>query len=155
METKPSVLFLCTANSCRSQMGQGLLRHLAGDRFEALSAGIDPAAGVNPLAVQVMAERGIDISRQRPTNARDYLGRVPIRTVIIVCDKAAERCPATWPWVGERLVWPFPDPATLEGSADERLERFRDTRDAIEAHLRSWLAGATGIGKEPSSGVAR
>lgn len=151
MNVKPAILFLCTENACRSQMGQGLLRHLAGDRFEALSAGIDPAAEVNPLAVQVMAERGIDISAHHPVNAREVLGHVPIRTVIIVCDKAAERCPSSWPQVGERLVWPFQDPCALAGDEDERLALAREVCDAIEARLRAWLAGAT----DSSMGIER
>jgi arsenate reductase len=136
---KAVVLFLCTANACRSQIAQGLLRELAGDRFEVLSAGIDPAPEVHPLAVRVMAEWGVDIARHNTTHAREYLGRIAVRTVIIVCDKAAERCPTTWPWVGERLVWPFEDPAAFVGPEDQRLAKFRAVRDAIEVRLRDWL----------------
>ena len=85
MDTKPNVLFLCTGNSCRSQMAEGFLRELSSDRFSAYSAGTDPAESVHPLAVTVMAEKGIDISQQQPTNVSNYLGRLAVRHLIIVC----------------------------------------------------------------------
>src|SRR5688572_30302526 len=94
---KPVVLVLCTGNSCRSQMAEGFLRKYHGDKYEVGSAGTDPKPEVHPLAVRVMAEAGIDISRQRPKSLTDYLGHAPVRYVLIVCDKANDTCPRTWP----------------------------------------------------------
>ena len=97
MQKKQNVLFLCTGNSCRSQMAEGLLRHLAGERFEALSAGLEPGKEVHPLAIQVMAEIGIDISSQQPKAVDVYLGKTMIHYLIIVCNKAQSTCPRIWP----------------------------------------------------------
>jgi arsenate reductase len=143
MENKPNVLFLCTGNSCRSQMAEGFLRELGGDRFSAYSAGTDPAEQVHPFAVTVMAEKGIDISQQRPTNVSNYLGRLAVRHLIIVCAGANERCPRTFPGVLNRIFWPFDDPATFVGSPTATLEKFRTVRDEIEAHIKRWLAETT------------
>jgi arsenate reductase len=140
MAGKNKVLFLCTGNSCRSQMAEGFLRHSAGDRFEAHSAGTDPAQRVHPLAVQVMAELDIDISGQRPKGVKEFLGRMPIRYLIIVCDGADESCPRIFPGVLHRLFWPFEDPARLEGEPDEVLAGFRRVRDEIRHQVESWLA---------------
>jgi arsenate reductase (thioredoxin) len=139
MENKPNVLILCTGNSCRSQMAAGLLRDLAGDRFDVYSAGTDPAERVHPLAIQVMAERGIDISGSEPTNVKQYLGRLPVRHLIIVCQGANESCPTTFPGVLNRLFWPFDDPARFEGSETDKLDKFREVRDQIEVKLSAWL----------------
>ena len=137
--SKHNVLFLCTGNSCRSQMAEGFLRHLAGARFEVYSAGTDPADRVHPLAVQVMAETGIDISGQRPKGVKEFLGRMPIRYLIIVCDGADESCPRIFPGVLHRLFWPFADPARFEGQPEEVLEGFRRVRDEIRQQVESWL----------------
>jgi arsenate reductase len=94
MEARPNVLILCTGNSCRSQMAEGFLRQRAGNRFDVFSAGTDPAERVHPLAVEVMAEKGIDISGNQPTDVGKYLGRMAVRHLIIVCAGANERCPA-------------------------------------------------------------
>jgi arsenate reductase len=142
MALKLNVLFLCTGNSCRSQMAEGFLRHFAADRFDVFSAGTDPAEHVHPLAVRVMNERGIDISAQRPKGVKEYLGRFPIRYLIIVCGGADESCPRVFPGVLHRLYWPFDDPAKLEGSAEEVLAGFRRVRDEIESKLGQWLPGA-------------
>src|SRR5882724_10911091 len=91
MGSQPNVLFLCTGNSCRSQMAEGFLRQLGSDRFTACSAGTDPAERVHPLAIEVMDERDIDIGQSRPKNASEYLGRLPVRHLIIVCDGANEK----------------------------------------------------------------
>lgn len=139
MSTKAGVLVLCTGNSCRSQMAEGLLRHHAAERFRIYSAGTDPADRVHPLATEVMRERGIDLSGQPPKHVRDFLGVVPIHTAIIVCDGANETCPTVWPGASERLFWPFEDPASVEGSEEEKLERFREIRDQIEARILDWL----------------
>lgn len=142
MAIKHNVLFLCTGNSCRSQMAEGLLRHLAGDRFDVYSAGTDPAERVHPLAVRVMSELGIDISSQRPKGVKEYLGKFPIRYLIIVCGGADEACPRIFPGVLHRVFWPFDDPAKLQGSEEVVLAGFRRVRDEIESKLRDWLPGA-------------
>jgi arsenate reductase len=131
---KPVVLFLCTGNSCRSQMAEGFLREFGGDRFTPLSAGTEPADSVNPLAVEVMAEKGIDISRQEPTSVGDYLGRLAVRYLIIVCSGANEKCPRIFPGMMNRLFWPFDDPA------GQSIEEFRRVRDEIETQIKKWLA---------------
>jgi arsenate reductase (thioredoxin) len=122
---KPKVLFLCTGNSARSQMAEGYLRHAAGDRFEAASAGIEPK-GLNPLAIEAMREIGIDISRQTSKDVVSLLGQhVPY--VVTVCDNAKERCPI-FPGTWKFLHWSFEDPAAAEGTPAERLMVFRRVR---------------------------
>ena len=142
-ETSPAslrpVLFLCTANTCRSQMAEGLLRAHAGDRFSALSAGLNPGAEIHPLTRQVMAERGIDLSDARPKSVKEYLWHVNPAYVIAVCDRAARECPAVWPGVVTRLAWPLDDPASVEGPLETRLAAFRRVRDEIDARIREWL----------------
>jgi arsenate reductase len=133
MDTKPNVLFLCTGNSCRSQMAEGYLRELGGDRFTALSAGTEPTDRVNATAVEVMAEKGIDISQQEPKNVGDYLGRLAVRHLIIVCSGANEKCPRIFPGMMNRMFWPFDDPA------GQSVEEFRRVRDEIEARIQQWL----------------
>ena len=129
---KQRVLFLCTHNSARSQMAEGLLRHLAGDRFEALSAGT-VATCVRPLAVRAMAELGIDISGQESKTLDRYLG-APFDAVITVCDQANESCPV-FPGAKERLHWSFPDPSKATGTEDDQLAVYRSVRDAIRARI--------------------
>jgi arsenate reductase (thioredoxin) len=130
------VLFLCTHNSARSQMAEGLLRHLAGDRFEAYSAGTE-ATRVRPLAVRAMDELGIDISGQESKTLDRYLGE-PFDPVITVCDQAAEACPV-FPGAKERLHWSFPDPSTATGTEDEQLAVYRSVRDAIRRRIETEL----------------
>lgn len=137
---KPNVLFLCTGNSCRSQMAEGLLRKHGGDRFEVHSAGTDPAAEVHPLAVEVMRELGVDISAQRPKGVGDLLGRLAVRHLIIVCDGANESCPRIFPGMLHRHFWPFDDPAAFRGSPEATREKFRAVRDQIDARIQEWLA---------------
>lgn len=139
MDTKPNVLFLCTGNSCRSQMAEGFLRELGGDRFNVYSAGTEPAAQIHPLALQVMVERGIDISAQEPKDVGRYLGRLPVRHLIIVCAGANERCPRIFPGMMNRHFWPFDDPAAFVGSPQATVEKFRAVRDEIEARIKDWL----------------
>ena len=137
---KQKVLFLCTQNSARSQMAEGFLRHLAGDRFEVMSAGLDPTDEVHPCAVRAMAEVGIDISDQRPKRLGVYLGREFFNYLIIVCARAEERCPKIFPGVGVRFSWAFDDPRSDEGLPyDSLLERFRQVRDEIEIRVKDWL----------------
>jgi len=140
MEKKKNVLFLCTGNSARSQMAEGLLRHIAGDRFEVMSAGLEPKEEVHPLAVEVMRELDIDIANQKPKTVDVYLGRVPVHFLIVVCNKAQATCPRIWPGLmdGNRYYWPLDDPAALQGSADEQLALFRDVRDELQEKLREW-----------------
>lgn len=131
------VLILCTANSARSQMAEGLLRDIANDRFEIFSAGSKPSV-VNPLATAAMRERGIDISGHRSKHLDEFIND-PFDYVITVCDNAAETCPI-FPGPAARIHWSFPDPAATSGSDEQRLQAFRDVRDSIEAQLRKWLA---------------
>ncbi len=140
MENRPNILILCTGNSCRSQMAEGFLRKMAGDRFDVFSAGTDPAERVHPLAVEVMAETGIDISGKEPTDLSEFLGRMAVRHLIIVCKGANEKCPRVFPGSMNRLFWPFDDPASFEGTPAATLEKFRSVRDQIEMRIRTWLA---------------
>jgi arsenate reductase len=139
MDQRHNVLFLCTGNSCRSQMAEGWLRHLAGDSFAAYSAGTEPAGQTHPLAVRVMAEAGIDISQQQPKSLKQYLGKLPVRHMVVVCSGADESCPRIWPGVLHRHFWPFEDPAALTGLEEEVLAGFRQVRDQIRARIEAWL----------------
>ena len=130
--SKQRVLFLCTHNSARSQMAEGLLRHLAGDRFEVYSAGTE-ATHVRPLAIRAMAELGIDISGQESKTLDRYLGE-PFDAVITVCDQANESCPVFF-GAKKRLHWSFPDPSTAIGTEEERFTMYRDVRDAIAGRI--------------------
>ena len=133
---KTRVLFLCTHNSARSQMAEGFLRVMAGDRFEAQSAGTEKTS-VNPLAIQVMAERGIDLGGH---TSKVYDGLMHERWdyLITVCDDANERCPFV-PGSVKRLHWSFEDPSRAKGTEEERLQVFRRVRDQIEQRLAEWL----------------
>ena len=126
------VLFLCTHNSARSQMAEGLLRQLAGDRFEVFSAGTE-ATRVRPLAIQVMAELGIDISGQHSKTLDRYLND-PFDEVITVCDTAAEVCPV-FPGAVHRRHWSFEDPSKATGSEAEQLAVYRRVRDEIRSRI--------------------
>jgi arsenate reductase (thioredoxin) len=136
MTTKPRVLFLCTGNSARSQMAEGYLRHAAVDRFESLSAGVEPK-GLNRLAVEAMREIGIDISRQQSKHVNALLG-TPISYVVTVCDNAKERCPI-FPGAGKVLHWGFDDPAAAQGTQAEKLAVFRRVRDEIIGRIQREL----------------
>jgi arsenate reductase len=133
---KKKVLFLCTGNSARSQIAEGYLRHVAGDEFEPLSAGIEPK-GLNPLAVEAMKEIGIDISRQTSKDVREFLGQA-IPYVVTVCDNAKARCPI-FPHTYKFLHWSLEDPAEAVGSHEERLAVFRRVRDEIAQRIREEL----------------
>ena len=123
---------MCTHNSARSQMAEGLLRHLTGDRFEAYSAGTE-ATHVRPQALRVMGELGIDISGQESKTLDRYLGE-HFDYVITVCDDAKEACPF-FPGAAQRLHWSLQDPAAAEGTEDECLEVFRSVRDRLRHHI--------------------
>jgi arsenate reductase len=120
-------------------MAEGFLRAFGGNRFTAYSAGTDPAERVHPLAVQVMSEKGIDISDGEPKDVGRYLGRLPVRHLVIVCDGANEKCPRTFPGMMNRMFWPFDDPAAFVGSEAATLEKFRTVRDQIESRIKQWL----------------
>ncbi len=134
---KNQVLILCTGNSARSQMAEGLLRHIAGDRFEVESAGTIESF-VRPQAIYAMAEIGIDISGHRSKSLDEFLGR-PFDYVITVCGKANESCPA-FPGRAERIHWNFDDPAEAKGDEDAILAVFRRVRDEISENLRAFAA---------------
>jgi arsenate reductase len=134
---KPKVLFLCTANSCRSQMAEGFLRHHAGDRFEVYSAGAKPGK-LNPSAVEVMKELGIDISGHHSKDVADFLGQ-SFQYVVRVCDKVKDLCPV-FPGALWYLDWSVEDPAAAEGSLAQRLIVFRRVRDEIEGRVLDFVA---------------
>jgi arsenate reductase len=135
-ENKPRVLFLCTHNSARSQMAEGVLRELAGDRFEVHSAGTE-ATHVRPLAIRAMDEMGINISGQESKTLERYVGE-PFDHVITVCDEANEACPF-FPGAKNRLHWSFADPSQATGSEEERLAVFRRVRDEIRERIEQEL----------------
>jgi arsenate reductase len=124
-------------------MAEALLRHYAGDRFEVYSAGLQPEATINPYAQRVMEEIGIGLRGQYPKSVREYMGRVHFGHCIIVCSMAEEDCPTSYPCVGERLYWPFQDPAAYIGNGDQLLAKFREVRDQIQSRLSRWLTRFT------------
>ena len=136
---KKTVLFLCTGNSARSQMAEGLLRHFAGDRFDAYSAGLAPKE-INPLTISVMQEIGIDIRQQTSKDVKTYLGKIRFDYVIPVCQHAEQQCPRLFIGAVCVLPWPFDDPAACEGTEEECLQRFREIRDQIAARIQQWLS---------------
>lgn len=131
------VLFVCTHNSARSQMAEGLLRHHGGGRFEAFSAGTE-ATSVRPEAIAVMEELGVDISGQESKTLERYLGE-PFAWVVTVCDRARESCPVV-PAAARTAHWSFDDPSEATGSDAERLAVFRRVRDEIDAAVRAFVA---------------
>jgi arsenate reductase len=133
---KTRVLVLCTGNSARSQMAEGLLRHDAGDRFEVFSAGVEPSQ-VRPLAIAAMREVGIDISGQRSKSV-DEFADAEFDYVITVCDNANEHCPV-FPGKTKRIHWSFEDPAAATGDEATRLAVFRGVRDQIRQRLNEWV----------------
>ena len=133
---KQRVLFLCTHNSARSQMAEGFLRSLAGDRFDVTSAGTE-ATRVHPLAIRAMADVGIDL-RGHTSKVVDELVEQPWDYVITVCDAANEACPV-FPRKSNRLHWSFEDPSQATGSDEQRLEVFRRVRDQIKRRITDWI----------------
>ncbi len=138
--SKPRVMFICIHNSGRSQIGEAYMRHLAGDRFEVHSAGIE-AGKLNPLVVASMAEVGISMEGHYAKKAQEYVDRGEhFDYVITVCDESnAERCPM-FPGKHTRLHWGFPDPSAITGTDQEKLAGIRPIRDAIGAKVKEWLA---------------
>ena len=136
-DSKERVLFLCTGNSCRSQMAEGLLRAMAGDRFEVASAGTHPST-VNPIAVRVMEEAGIYISDHWSKSVDEMAGQ-KFDFAITVCDNAREACPV-FPASVRKLHWSFEDPAEATGTEEERLAVFRRVRDEIAGRVRHFVS---------------
>ena len=140
MDTTPKVLFLCTGNSTRSQIAEGFLRHYAGDHMIAVSAGIEPMP-INPMAIEVMNEIGIDISHQRAKDVATAL-REHFAYVVGVCDMSLERCPI-FPFAFKLLKWDIESPSSVIGSREQRLAAFRRVRDQIERNVCQLLAEAS------------
>ena len=136
LNEKLQVLILCTANSARSQMGEGLLRRLAGDKMDVFSAG-SRSSRVNPVAIEAMRARGIDISSHTSDHLERYLTK-EFDYVITVCDKAAETCPL-FPGAAKRIHWGIPDPSAVDGGERDILNSFIAVRDSLEAKLGEWL----------------
>jgi arsenate reductase len=131
------VLVLCTGNSCRSQIAEGYLRHFAKDKAEIWSAGVE-THGVNPKAISIMAEDGIDISGHSSNNISEY-AQVPFDFVITVCDNAKERCPF-FPGSAQKFHYNFPDPAKATGTEQEIMNQFRQVREMIKAYSKEFVA---------------
>ena len=147
---KPLVLILCTGNSCRSHLAEGLLRHVAGDILEVASAGSKPAGYVHPLGIKAMAEIGIDISAHTSKHMNDFLVR-DVETVITVCGNADQACPM-FPGQLNRHHWGFDDPAHAAGTEEEIMTVFRRVRDEIRRVFEAYAAGRKDAGKAVSSG---
>lgn len=137
--SRPLILVLCTGNSCRSHIAEGILRAASNGAFEVASAGSKPAGYVHPLAVKVMAEIGIDISHHASKHMNDFLQR-EVETVITVCGNADQACP-TFPGQVNRYHWPFVDPAHAPGDEEEQMAVFRDVRDRIRGVFEAYAAG--------------
>ena len=132
-----NILVVCTGNSARSQMAEALIKKHHGDRFQVYSAGTRPSDQVFPPVVQAMREIGLDISGSTPKSIKEFLGHKHFKYVIIVCSGADEVCPAIF-GAAERIVWPFNDPAAIEGTEQDIMEGTRQIRDAIEAKIKAW-----------------
>ena len=138
-DSKPTILVLCTGNSCRSHLAEGVLRSVAGDLFEIASAGSMPAGYVHPVAIEVMKEIGIDISTHRSKHMREFLDR-PVETVVTVCGNADQACPI-FPGQVNRHHWPFEDPAHASGTEEERRATFRRVRNEIRRVFTAYADG--------------
>lgn len=136
MMVKKRVLFLCTGNSARSQMAEGLLRHLAGERFEVFSAGIKPTA-VNPLAIKAMDEIGIDIAEQRSKSVSEFIAQ-EFNYIITVCDNARQTCPI-FPGKHQKISWDLEDPVLVEGIEEEKIMMFRKIRNRIKENILKFM----------------
>lgn len=136
---KPTILILCTGNSCRSHLAEGILRAAAGDSLNVQSAGSKPAGYVHPLAIQVMQEIGLDISAHHSKHLNDFLSQ-PVETVITVCGNADQACPM-FPGQVKRHHWGFYDPAHATGTDEEKLAVFRRVRDEIKMVFEAYAAG--------------
>ena len=147
--TKPLVLILCTGNSCRSHLAEGILRAAVGDSLEVASAGSKPAGYVHPLAIRAMQEIGIDISQHRSKHLGEFLDQ-KVETVITVCGNADQACPM-FPGQVNRYHWGFDDPAHATGTEDEQFAVFRRVRDEIRRVFEAYAAGRTDEAKRRTS----
>ncbi len=138
-QVKPTILILCTGNSCRSHLAEGVLQRALGEGYDVQSAGSKPAGYVHPLAVKAMAEVGIDISGHRSKHLNEFL-KQPVETVITVCGNADQACP-TFPGQVNRYHWGFDDPAHATGTEEEKLAVFRRVRDEIRKVFEAYAAG--------------
>ena len=136
---KPLILVLCTGNSCRSHMAEGILRAASKGAFEVASAGSKPAGYVHPLAIKALGEIGIDISQHTSKHMNEFMKR-DVETVITVCGNADQACP-TFPGQVNRYHWPFVDPAHATGTEDEQMKVFREVRDQIRRVFEAYAAG--------------
>ena len=132
------VIFLCTGNTARSQLAEAFLRKYAGSHLMAYSAGLKPGA-INPYTERVMREIGVDLSGQHSKSVKEHLGKMSFTYLSTVCAKAEANCPTTFPGIGQRLSWAFDDPAAVEGSEEEKLQKFREVRDQIEKRIKLWI----------------
>lgn len=138
MKPDGNILILCAKNSARSQMAEALFRKHCGTRFDVYSAGLD-ASEIHPLAVRVMEEIGLPLTDQRSKAAREYLGKLPVHHLVVVCARTERECPKLFPGAVRQYSWPFPDPVAVEGTLDVRLAAFREVRDRIERRILEWL----------------
>lgn len=139
MRAKPRVLILCTGNSCRSHLAEGILRDAAGDILDVCSAGSDPAGYVHPKAIAAMAEIGVDIAGHTSKHMNEFLDR-EVETVITVCGNADQACPV-FPGQVRRHHWPFDDPAKATGTEEQKTAEFRRVRDEIRRVFEAYAAG--------------
>lgn len=139
MASKPLILILCTGNSCRSHLAEGILRAAAGDLIQVASAGSNPAGYVHPKSIEVMKELGIDITSHHSKHMNEFLDR-PVDTVITVCGNADQACPM-FPGQLHRFHWGFDDPAHATGTEEEVLNEFRRVRDQIKLVFEAYAAG--------------
>lgn len=142
---RPTILILCTGNSCRSHLAEGILRKAAGDLINVVSAGSKPAGYVHPLAIKALAEIGIDISAHRSKHLEEFLNQ-PVHTVVTVCGKADQVCPV-FPGQVNRYHWGFDDPAQASGTEVEQMAVFRRVRDEIRRVFEAYAAGLRNAGK--------
>ena len=141
---KPTILFLCSGNACRSQMAEAFARKYGGDLFDVHSAGLKPTE-IHPLTRRVLEEVGLDITGQYAKGVGVYLGKLMVNYLFIVCDKAADSCPTIWPGAArmERIVHAFEDPAAAQGSDEDKLAVFRRVRDEIDVTIKQWIEEET------------
>jgi arsenate reductase (thioredoxin) len=135
---KERVVFICTGNSARSQMAEGYLRHIASDRFEVFSGGLEPRP-IHPFAIEVMDEIGIDIRSQSSKDIKRYLGKETFHHAVFVCQRAEQNCPRIYPFAMQTQSWPFEDPALAIGNQESKFQKFREVRDQIIARITSWV----------------
>jgi arsenate reductase len=148
MKPEKNILILCAHNSARSQMAEAFLRKHGGSQFVVYSAGLYPTE-IHPYTRQVMAEVGLPLEGQRAKPVRDFLGKLPVHHLIIVCERTQRECPKLFLGAMRRHFWPFPDPSAIEGEPERQLGAFREVRDGIERRVLEWLrdpdAAADGV----------